>query len=97
MISHLTFLTAALALFVVAGSFAKPAKPGVITATQPDGTELSILLHGDERGHITTTIDGYPLLWDNTLGYVYATVEANGMLTSTVFLVESRTQQGWDK
>ncbi len=49
-----------------------PAKPGIQTIEQPDGTTLRITLHGDEHFHFTTTEDGY-LIKQNANGvYEYA-------------------------
>lgn len=38
--------------------WAVPAKPGVITLKQPDGTELKVRLRGDENYHYYETLDG---------------------------------------
>ena len=56
-------LIVALALSV--GSLAAnavPAYPGLINATQPDGTTVAVKLHGDESLNWTSTPDGYTLL-----------------------------------
>ncbi len=42
-------------------TFAMPAKPGLTTYTQADGTEISVYHHGDEFGHYFTSSDGYLL------------------------------------
>lgn len=73
-------LLPALTLGISLAAVAKPAKTGILNATQPDGTTLQIMMHGDERGHIATTTDGYPLVWDNNNGYVYASVSTDGLL-----------------
>ena len=44
---------------------AAPAYPFPITITQPDGTELTIVLHGDENCHWATTLDGKILEYQN--------------------------------
>ncbi len=55
---------------------AVPAKPGIHTVKQSDGTTLSIELHGDEHFHFTTTDDGY-LIRQNADGvYEYAELTA---------------------
>lgn len=48
--------------------FGVPATPEVLRVLQPDGTELSVLLRGDEFFHYTTTDDGY-LVSRNEAGY----------------------------
>lgn len=40
---------------------AGPAKPGIISFTQSDGTRIRIRVHGDEFYNFTTTADGYTL------------------------------------
>lgn len=42
------------ALLLAIGAWAIPAKPGVFTYTQPDGTVVRLELHGDEFYHWTT-------------------------------------------
>ena len=42
-------------------AFAIPAKQGLITYDQPDGTTISLYLHGDEFSHYYTSPDGYLL------------------------------------
>ncbi len=57
-----------------------PAKPGVQTVEQPDGTTLRITLHGDEYFHFTTTEDGY-LIRQNANGvYEYAEFTAGKVM-----------------
>ena len=45
-----------------------PADPMPIQVTQPDGSKLTLVLHGDEFIHYTTTLDGYTVL-KNQAGY----------------------------
>ena len=40
--------------------YAIPARPGVITVTQSDGTRLKIRIYGDEYYHYTISEEGYP-------------------------------------
>ncbi len=57
-----------------------PAKPGVQTVEQPDGTTITILMHGDEYFHFTTTEDGY-LIRQNANGvYEYAELTAEKVI-----------------
>jgi len=40
-------------------AIAVPARPGTFTRTQPDGTVVTLSMHGDERFHYMTDTDGY--------------------------------------
>ena len=68
-------------LFLVMGMLclvarAIPADPTPVQVTQPDGTTLTVALHGDEFFHFTTTADGYTVL-KNAAGY-YTYARLNG-------------------
>ena len=45
-----------------AAVFAVPAYPGLVTIKQPDGTEISVYLRGDEKVRWMESPDGYSLL-----------------------------------
>ena len=49
-------ILAALCCYIIAN--AVPARPGLIRYTQPDGSVISIRLHGDEFGHWVTDANG---------------------------------------
>ncbi len=54
-----------------------PADPTPIKVAQPDGSMLTVKLHGDEFFHFTTTSDGYTVV-KNTAGYyTYARLEGD--------------------
>lgn len=59
-----------------------PAKREAVKVKQPDGTELTICLKGDEWHHFTTTADGYTVVKNQEGYYVYAQKE-DGMLKET--------------
>ncbi|MDR3654065.1 MAG: M6 family metalloprotease domain-containing protein [Paludibacter sp.] len=62
---------------------AVPATPYPVKITQPDGTVLTVRLHGDEYFNYKTTLDGYALT-PNTQGVLtYAKSDAYGNLIST--------------
>ena len=48
-----------LSLSVMPVAYAIMANPNPITITHPDGSQLTIRMHGDENFHYTTTLDGY--------------------------------------
>ena len=57
-----------------------PADPTPVKVTQPDGTTLTVTLHGDEFFHFTTTLDGYTVLKNAAGYYTYATLEGNDLV-----------------
>lgn len=60
---------------------ALPAKPGLVNASQPDGSSVRIYLHGDEFSHFALSEDGLVLTSDSDGYYVYASaVDSDGML-----------------
>ncbi len=67
------------------GIWAVQAWPGAVEVKQPDGTYLTILLHGDEDFHYYTTDDGV-LLVQQDGKYFIARTEADGHLTATTQL-----------
>ena len=65
------------AMAIAQGATAMPANPKPYKIKQADGTTITIIRRGDERGHITVTADGHPLWYNNTTGnYEYATLKA---------------------
>ena len=70
------------------------ASPFPIKITQPDGTQLTIRLHGSEFNHYQTTEDGYVLKADSKGFLTYATVNTAGVLVASNVIaknVNSRT------
>ena len=51
---------------------ANPADPTPMRITQPDGSVVTVRLHGDEWLHFCTTADGYTIVKDTRGYYVYA-------------------------
>lgn len=69
-----------------------PAKRGNVTVTQPDGTTITIQLHGDEWNHFTTTADGYTVK-QNAHGYYMYAQKENGMLKATQMVAHDANQR----
>ncbi len=67
-----------IALSASVQAFGIPAKPGVHTISQPDGSELQVRIVGDEWGHTYLTADGYPIIAGADGIYHYATSDAHG-------------------
>ena len=80
-LSKKTQLTAVALLGGAVTANAGPAYPGIIKSTQPDGTEISIRLHGDESFNWAETTDGYTLLHDAEGYWSFAQKSAEGDLT----------------
>ncbi|HRS24457.1 MAG TPA: M6 family metalloprotease domain-containing protein [Paludibacteraceae bacterium] len=85
-----------LALLPLSFTHAVKAYPFPVQITQPDGTVLTIRIHGDEFHHIKTTVDGY-LVKQNAKGYwTYASQDAAGRITPSEVIarnVSSRSAQ----
>lgn len=78
---------AALCAAMPLSAWSKPAKPGLLTRLQPDGTTVQYRIVGDERGHVLLSEDGYVLAdIDNAL--YYANVLDNGTLTTSGILAK---------
>ena len=69
-------------LLCAVSMMAVPAHPGTVKVTQPDGTQLTLRLVGDEWLHFTTTEDGYSVVKDQRGYYVYAELQ-DGLLKPT--------------
>lgn len=64
---------------------AVPARKGRIVKTQPDGTEIIVTVHGNERSHYVLSEDGVLLLPDESGTYCYAIETTdNTIIPSTV-------------
>jgi len=81
-LSSITALTA-----FAATAMAVPALHRPITFTQPDGTQITVLLRGDERAHCYLSEDGYLLVNDNDAFY-YGNVGASGQIERSDILAK---------
>lgn len=60
-----------------------PAKPGKTRVVQPDGSTVTLVLHGDEFNHFTTTADSYTVV-ETASGYQYALKQGGSLVPSGV-------------
>ena len=65
-------------------TFGVPAKPTPIIITQPDGSELTVYLRGDENHHFYITQDGYLINQDSLGFYCYATTVNSNTIVSSI-------------
>jgi len=69
------------------------AYPFPITITQPDGSQLTIHLRGDEFHHFQTSTDGY-VLKENAQGFLtYATVNSTGELVESSIIARNENKR----
>lgn len=76
---------------------AVPAKKGLFTFTQPDGSTISAQIVGDEFSHYYVTEDNVPLLQAEDGSFRYASVDASGKIAlSNVFAqdIKYRSAEG---
>ena len=69
-----------------------PANKKPIQVTQPDGTTVTIQLHGDEWLHFNTTADGYSVVKNQQGFYVYAE-KKNGELKATQMVAHNAQER----
>ncbi len=70
-------------LTIVFGTLSLMACPGYskpVDVPQPDGSTITLLMHGDEFRHFITTTDGYTVVKGNDGFYHYADKGVNGQL-----------------
>ena len=77
-----------LTLLMSINSWGAKAFPGPYTFTQPDGTKLSVTLHGDEYFHYYTTLDGVILVREGDTFYI-AEISDDGDIRATNVLAHN--------
>ena len=82
------FLLFLVAAFVFVSAFAAPAYRKPFTVKQSDGTELTVILTGDEALHYYVTADGMPLVKEVNGDFCYATF-SDGAFVSTKCLAHN--------
>ena len=70
---------------------AVPADPTPATVHQPDGTTLTLILHGDEFFNYLTTSDGYTVVKNESGYYTYARLDGNRLVASNCIARDSRS------
>ena len=70
---------------------AVPADPAPATVHQPDGTTLTLILHGDEFFNYLTTSDGYTVVQNKAGYYTYARLDGDRLVASDCIARDQRT------
>jgi hypothetical protein len=68
------------------------AYPYPTTVTQPDGTTVTVKMHGDEWFHYTTTTDGYTVVKNDNGYWVYAQ-DVDGKLAPTTHIARDAAKR----
>lgn len=72
-----------LSLLIAMRLYAVVATPQPVTVTQPDGTQITLQLHGDEHFSYRTTIDNYFVARDSQGRYCYVNYMPDGTYAMT--------------
>lgn len=70
-----------------------PAYPHPITITQPDGSQLTIRLHGDEFHKARTTLDGYLISMNDAGFYTYSIQDEAQMLKPSAIIARNADER----
>ncbi len=85
-LKRLLNLQAAILLAIVLPCFsllAVPARPGIVTVRQPDGTPLRVRIIGDEYAHLIVSETGEALVADEAGWLCYALFSADGQISDS--------------
>lgn len=92
-------LAGAMLLLSAISMYAVSACPDVAKVAQPDGSTLTLALHGDEWFNFYTTTDGYSVVKDSDGYFKYALLENNTLVASSVqahdMAKRSAAEQAW--
>ena len=94
-LSSMLLLLFVVSLFLLLSTMlvmAVPAHRGIAKVLQPDGSYLSLRLHGDEWLSFNTTADGYSVVKDGKGYYVYAQLD-QGRLLPTEHVAHDATER----
>ena len=76
---------------------AVPADPTPGQVTQPDGSKLTVQLHGDEFFNYLTTIDGYTVVKNEAGYYTYARLDGNRLIAGNCIAHDEANRTAADK
>ena len=90
-------LSMILLMMMVGECMAIPADPTPRKIQQPDGTFVTLSLHGNEYLHYTTTTDGFTVVKDERGFWVYASKQADGTLAATDMVAHDEADRTADE
>ena len=76
---------------------AVPADPTPQQVSQPDGSKLTVVLHGDEFFNYLTTIDGYTVVKNEAGYYTYAQLDGNRLVASGCVARDEKSRSAADR
>jgi len=76
---------------------AVPADPAPGQITQPDGSKLTVILHGDEFFNYLTTVDGYTIVKNEAGYYTYARQSGNTLVASNLIARDEAKRTAADR
>ncbi len=84
-------------LLNVAVMWGRPAYSKPVDILQPDGTTVTLVMHGDEFQSFTTTVDGYTVIKGSDGFYRYAVKKGNVMEASALVARNAEARQEAEK
>ena len=78
-------------------TMATPADPTPGQVTQPDGSKLTLILHGDEFFNYLTTIDGYTVVKNEAGYYTYARQVGNTLVAGNLIARDEAKRTAADR
>lgn len=91
---RLVTLIAGLTMVFCIGAYSVPARPGLFEMKQPDGSSVTVSLHGDEYFHYYLTPDGLPLFPDEQGYLCYAVIDGSGQLSASSIRAHEASDRG---
>ena len=84
-------------VFAIVAAMAVPAHPKPVKVQQPDGTFVTVSLHGDEWLSFTTTEDGYTVVKDRRGYYVYAAMDGPQLQPTALVAHDASQRSGIER
>ena len=84
-------------LLNVAVMWGRPAYSKPVDILQPDGTTVTLVMHGDEFQSFTTTVDGYTVIKGSDGFYRYAVKQGNVLTASALVARNAEARQETEK